>query len=286
MSRYMDPAIADQLLRNDQNILGGQSQEATILFSDIRGFTSITEALGAAGTVSLLNEYFTLMVEIIQQENGMLDKFIGDAIMAGFGIPIAHGDDEDRALRAAIAMIRSLWQWNIRRAGNGMPGLDMGIGLNTDIVVCGNIGSPKRMDFTMIGDGVNLASRLESACKQYAAHILISENTHHKLKGVYRTREADLVVVKGKSAPVAIFEVLDYHSEQSFPNLMEALGYFKEGLASYRRQDWGKARKSFTEALRNNPADRLPALYLERTAHLERNPPGDDWAGVWVMESK
>ncbi|MCG8614943.1 MAG: GAF domain-containing protein, partial [Desulfobacterales bacterium] len=190
MSRYMDPGLADRLLTGEnQDILGGRSMEATILFSDIRGFTTITETHGAQDTVSLLNEYFTIMVDCIKQENGMLDKFIGDAIMAGFGIPIPGDNDEDAAVRAAISMITELDKWNVEREAVGKMRLDMGIGLNTDMVVSGNIGSPKRMDFTVIGDGVNLAARLESACKQYYARILISEYTKAKLRGTYRIRD-------------------------------------------------------------------------------------------------
>ncbi|MDH4184759.1 MAG: GAF domain-containing protein, partial [Nitrospinota bacterium] len=169
MSRYMDPVIADKLLGAGEDILGGKSALATVLFSDIRSFTTLTEELGPQGTVALLNEYFTIMVDCIQHEGGMLDKFIGDAIMAAFGMPIPKGDDEDRAVRAAISMHRQLSLFNQDRANHGKKPVDMGVGLNTGTVVSGNIGSPKRMDYTMIGDGVNLASRLESACKQYHA---------------------------------------------------------------------------------------------------------------------
>ena len=180
MSRYIDPGIADKLMSEGNDIMGGQETIATLLFSDVRGFTTITESLGAQGTVSLLNEYFDIMVEAISEQEGMVDKFIGDAIMAGFGVPIAHEDDEDRAVRAAINMIKRLREWNVQRELDGKLPVDMGIGLNTDSVVSGNIGSSKRMDYTMIGDGVNLAARLESACKAYAAHI-ISVNSHTKI---------------------------------------------------------------------------------------------------------
>ena len=188
MSRYIDPGIADQLMSKGTDIMGGQETEATLLFSDIRGFTTITESLGAQGTVSLLNEYFDIMVEAISEQGGMVDKFIGDAIMAGFGIPIAHDDDEDRGVRAGINMIKRLWEWNEQREKEGKMPVDMGLGLNTDKVVSGNIGSSKRMDYTMIGDGVNLAARLESACKSYSARILISDYTFKKLKGTYQIR--------------------------------------------------------------------------------------------------
>jgi adenylate cyclase len=286
MSRYMDAAIADQLLAAGEEVLGGKSVTATVLFSDVRNFTGISEELGAQGTVSLLNEYFTVMVECIQQQGGMLDKFIGDAIMAVFGLPMPHDDDEDRALRSAIGMITELGRWNAGRTTSGKKPVDMGIGLNTDVVVSGNIGSPKRMDYTIIGDGVNLASRLESACKQYAARILISEHTRSKLRGTYRIREVDFVVVKGKQEPVAVYEVLDYHTEKTFPNLLEAVNYFKGGLAYYRKGQWDKAIDTFRGAIDLNPQDKLPQIYIDRCEQLKAEPPGDDWKGVWVMKSK
>jgi adenylate cyclase len=286
MARYMDPGLADQVMEGGGDILGGKSTPATILFSDIRGFTTLTEELGAQGTVALLNEYFTLMVDCIQREEGMLDKFIGDAIMAAFGMPIAHDDDEDRAVRAAVAMIRKLDEWNQERLAVGKRPVDMGIGLNTDVVVSGNIGSPKRMDYTIIGDGVNLAARLESACKQYAARILISENTYRKLHGTYRIREIDRVVVKGKTEPVSLYEVLDHHSEDSFPNLMETVLHFKDGLTQYRNGNWDQATAAFNDALKLHPADQLSKTYIERCNHMKAHPPGDDWNGVFVMTSK
>ncbi len=287
MSRYIDPGIADQLLGGDEadNFLGGKSSEITVLFSDVRSFTTLTESLGAQGTVEMLNEYFTIMVDIITREGGMLDKFIGDAIMAGFGIPISHDDNEDRAVRAAIAMITELWQWNEIRVADGKLAIDHGVGLNTGTVVSGNIGSPKRMDYTMIGDGVNLAARLESACKQYSAHVLISEFTKAKLKGTYRMRDVDMVVVKGKTEPVKIFEVLDYHTPETFPNLMDSVGYFNEAITKYRAGEWDKAMTKFTEAMAANPSDKLAQTYVERCEVLKADPPAE-WDGVWVMTSK
>ncbi|MBC8338718.1 MAG: GAF domain-containing protein [Rhodospirillales bacterium] len=287
MSRYMDPGIADQLMGagGDEDFLGGKSSEITVLFSDIRSFTTITEALGAQGTVKMLNEYFTIMVDIITREGGMLDKFIGDAIMAGFGIPVPHDDDEDRSVRAAIAMITELWDWNKVREARGEAAVDHGVGLNTGMVVSGNIGSPKRMDYTMIGDGVNLAARLESACKQYSARILISEFTKAKLKGTYKMRDIDLVVVKGKTEPVGVYEVLDYHNDQTYPNLMDNVNYFNEGVKEYRAGEWDKGIGRFEEAIKANETDKLAQTYIERCEHLKAEPP-KDWNGVWVMTSK
>jgi len=285
MARYMDPALADRLVRGDEDILGGASAVVTMLFTDIRGFTTLTEQLGPQATVSMLNEYFTLMVDCIQREGGMLDKFIGDAIMAAFGLPQAGPDDADRAVRTAIAMIRSLDEWNSTRVADGKPPIGMGIGLNTDAVVAGNIGSPKRMDFTMIGDGVNLAARLESACKQYHTQILISDLTYRELNGVYRTREVDRVVVKGKTEPVAVHEVLDYHTDDTFPNLMDVVNDFREGIASYRRGAWDAAIGSFQRCLHAHPGDALSAIYVERCERLRADPPAN-WDGIWVMTSK
>ncbi|MES1258118.1 MAG: GAF domain-containing protein [Acidobacteriota bacterium] len=286
MSRYMDPGIAEKLLAGGAEVLGGKSVVATVLFSDIRGFTPITEDLGAHGTVSLLNEYFTIMVDCIQKQGGMLDKFIGDAIMAVFGLPLPHDDDEDRAVRASISMITELRRWNVERAAAGKRPVDIGVGLNTDSIVSGNIGSPKRMDYTVIGDGVNLASRLESACKEYGARILISENTFRKLRGTYRVREVDRVIVKGKTEPASVFEVLDYHTDDTFPNLRECLECFKDGLASYRQQDWARAEGAFRDAVGHNPADGLAGIYLKRIAYMREHPPGEEWDGVWVMKNK
>ena len=288
MSRYMDPALADQMMAGGGkgDLMGGLDTIATVLFSDVRSFTTITEALGAQGTVALLNEYFEIMVDCITSEGGMLDKFIGDAIMAAFGIPMAHEDDEDRGVRAAISMMTRLQDWNKIRIDNGLMAIDHGMGLNTDKIVAGNIGSQKRMDYTMIGDGVNLAARLESACKQYSAHILISEYTMAKLKGTYRMRYIDDVVVKGKTEPVGVYEVLDYHTNETFPNLMDNVNYFNEGRRHYREGNWDKAIKSFQEALKANPNDKLANTYIEdRCKFLKKKPP-KDWKGVWVMTSK
>ena len=170
MSRYMDADLAEQIMDGGEDLLGGQESIGTVLFSDIRSFTTLTEELGAQGTVALLNEYFTIMVDCIQNEGGMLDKFIGDAMMAIFGTPFPHDDDPDRAVRAAIAMMTDLNDCNQRRAKEGKLPIDHGMGLNTDKIMSGNIGSPKRMDYTVIGDGVNLAARVESALKNMVTY--------------------------------------------------------------------------------------------------------------------
>ena len=286
MARYMDPLIAEQLLRSGSDTLGGVESMATVLFSDIRSFTSITEVLGAQGTVRFLNDYFTLMVDCLQQEGGMLDKFIGDAVMAVFGLPVAGDSDEDQAIRSAIAMQEVLGHFNTERQTRGEQPIGIGIGLHTDAVVSGNIGSPKRMNYTVIGDGVNLAARLESACKFYGAKLLVSDATLRRAKGRYVSREADQVVVKGKSEPVLVHELLDFSTEASFPNRDAVFARYGTGLQAYRQQQWAEAMGAFQAALALHPGDRLSALYLERCEHLQQNNPGPAWNGVWVMEGK
>ena len=285
MSRYIDPGIADKLMSDGTDIMGGQETNATLLFSDVRSFTTITETLGAQGTVSLLNEYFNIMVEAITEQGGMVDKFIGDAIMAGFGIPISYDDDEDRGVRAGINMIKRLWDWNAVREKEGKMPVDMGLGINTDKVVSGNIGSSKRMDYTMIGDGVNLAARLESACKAYSARILISEFTYKNLKGTYQTRYIDDVIVKGKTKAVGVHEILDYHTSKTFPNLMDTVNHFNEGRVSFKSGDWLKSIKSFKECLKANPVDKLSNTYIERCEIMKKKKP-KEWDGIWIMTSK
>jgi len=287
MARYMDPTIAAQMFENaDTDVLGGTSRRATILFSDIRGFTTLTEHLGATGTVAFLNEYFGLMVEVITKYEGMLDKFIGDAIMSAFGLPISHDDDEDRAVQCAIGMIRECQRWSGERVRANQLPVAMGIGINTDMIVSGNIGSARRMDYTLIGDGVNVASRLESACKAYSAQILISENTCRMLRGTYRMRDIDQVIVKGKTEPVRVYEILDYHTAETFPNMMDVLNYFNEGMTHYRNKNFLKSILQFEEALQRNPCDKLSQTYIDRCRLLLANSPGDDWQGIWEMHDK
>jgi adenylate cyclase len=207
-------------------------------------------------------------------------------MMCIFGTPVAHDDDPDRAVRAAIRMMTDLNLFNDKRATEGKMPIDHGMGINTDSIVSGNIGSPKRMDYTVIGDGVNLAARIESACKQYGAHILISEFTQKAVKATYRTRQVDYMIVKGKTVPVGVYEVLDFHTEQSYPNLADALGVFNEGYRSWTNGKWDQAIKSFKNVQKINPNDKAAKMYLERCDYMKKNPPKGEWSGVWVMKTK
>jgi adenylate cyclase len=191
MARYMTAPVAEQVLAAGESVLGGRSQMATVLFSDIKGFTGIAERLGAQQTVSLLNEYFSEMVEIVFEHHGILDKFIGDAVMAVFGTPFASEHDADNAVKAALGMQQALVEFNVRQAAAGKPGLEVRIGINSGDVVAGNIGSTRRMDYTVVGDGVNVAARLESANKYLGTGILISAATRAQLRDEYRVREID-----------------------------------------------------------------------------------------------
>ena len=183
-------------------------------------------------------------------------------------------------------MIRALRAWNQRRIAEGKQPVGMGIGINTDSIVCGNIGSPKRMDYTLIGDGVNLASRMEGLCKTYHTNILISENTYKRLKGIYRIREVDRVQVKGKTQSVGVYEILDHHTAETYPHIMEVVNHFQDGLALYRSREWERAIARFTEAIRLNPYEQISQMYVERCACFREQPPGDDWDGGWIMETK
>lgn len=286
MSRYMSPDLAEKLMQSSDFSLGGTNTLATVLFSDIRDFTTISESLGAEETVKLLNEYFTLMVDCIQNEGGMLDKFIGDAIMAVFGNPFPHDDDPDRALRSAIGMMNALTELNQKRIERGLPIIDHSLGLNTDKIVAGNIGSNKRMDFTVIGDGVNLASRIESLCKHYGARILISEFTYERLKSTYRVRHMDKVIVKGKNKAVSIYEVLDFYDKSVFPHQIDVINHFNNGIELYNSAHWDKAISSFEAALKLHPKDKPSKVYIDRCLILKAQPVDPEWCGVWKMLSK
>ncbi len=286
MARYMTKEVAEKLMETGDTILGGQAQTATVLFSDIRSFTTISEALGAQETVGMLNEYFTRMVDIIFSYGGILDKYIGDAIMAVFGTPFNTPEDADHAVQAAIGMLRALREFNKERILSGKQTIDIGIGINTDEVVAGNIGSMKRMDYTVIGDGVNLASRLEGANKYYGTRILISEFTFNSLKNSYIYREADRIRVKGKIKPVVMYGIMDYLDDENLMDIKNVVEAYNEGIAYYRRQQWEKASEKFKRAVSLYEKDGLSKIYIERCKYFLQNPPEETWDGVWTMSDK
>ncbi|WP_119418678.1 GAF domain-containing protein [Desertibaculum subflavum] len=286
MSRYMAKEVVDKILEGGREVMEGSSQLATVLFSDIRRFTSLVERMTARETVTMLNEYFGEMVEIVFRHGGILDKYIGDAIMATFGAPIVSGSDADNALRVANGMMTALRGLNQRRAAKGLEAIEIGIGLATGPVLAGSIGSEKRMEYTVIGDSVNLAARLESANKHYGTHVLVAGETIDHVEWPHRFRELDLIRVKGRQRPGSIFEALDHHTEESFPNGETVLACFKEGLALYRSRLWMPARQAFQAALAANPEDGPSKVYIDRCVYYAEQPPGDDWDGVWTLTEK
>ncbi|MGK2871007.1 MAG: adenylate/guanylate cyclase domain-containing protein [Alphaproteobacteria bacterium] len=286
MARFMSKEVADQLLASDGGQLEGKSQRISILFSDIRGFTGLSESLGATGTVSLLNEYFEEMVEVVFRHRGILDKYIGDAIMALFGAPFTSDVDADNAVAVANEMMAALRILNQRRISAGGAALDIGIGIGTGEAVIGNIGSTKRLEYTAIGDCVNMSSRLEGATKQYGVPILISEFTVADLRHPAKLREIDLIRVKGKDNPVAVFEALDHYTPEIFPNLDDTVAAFNAGMRHYRSRQFSVAQTYFKDALNAHPGDKPSRIFLERCAAFLNSPPPANWDGVWTMTDK
>ena len=286
MARYMSKEIADQLLEQGEAELGGKAQRVSVLFSDLRQFTTISESLGPRETVELLNAYFTDMVDVIFKHKGILDKYIGDAIMALFGAPLEHPDDADNALAVANDMLIAVNAINQKRALQSLPAIDIGIGISTGSVVAGSIGSPKRMEYTVIGDSVNLAARLESANKFYGTNILLSEHTVRDLKNPENIREIDSIRVKGKEQPIAVFESVGFHTSDSFPNMADVMESYAEGLGYFRGRDWQKAVVAFERTLEARSNDGPASIQLGRCRSFIETPPPETRDGVWEFTEK
>ena len=222
LGKVVSPAVAAELLRKDVT-LGGEEREVTVLFSDVRSFTTMCEALAPQEVLGILNRYFTRMSTIVEAHGGVVDKYVGDAIMALFGAPLANADDADRAMKTALEMCEALDELNAQQQVRGHPTIKAGIGINTDVVIAGNMGSQTRLNYTVIGDGVNLASRLEGLTKtpEYATRIIISSTTLAKAKGRYQTRLLGQVAVKGKQKPTEIYALL---GRVATPTLSEKVG--------------------------------------------------------------
>lgn len=281
--KYVPGEIIDEVLKTKgQNLLLGKKQTTTILFSDIRSFTTISEKLSAEELVLSLNTYFNIMVGIIIEHKGIIDKFIGDAIMSIFGAPVLHDDDPLQAVTTGLEMLKSLEGFNRKQVKMGRPVFRIGIGLNTGEVVVGNIGSNQKLDYTCIGDAVNLASRLEGLTKMYGVQIIISEFTHARTEGGIKAREIDSVRVKGKIKPVKIFEPYN-----DVPKKIEA-GYlaFSEGITLYRERSFTEALKRFKHANGVLGGDMPSSLYEDRCNELIQNPPGEEWDGVFTAKTK
>ena len=282
---YLTKSVVDAVLKDTSRLkLGGEKKELTALFSDIRGFTTISERLQPEELVHLLNSYLTPMTDIVFQHEGTLDKYMGDAIMAIFGAPVDQPDHATRACITALDMMARLNELQAKWRAEGLPEVDIGIGLNSGMMVVGNMGSAMRFDYTVMGDNVNLASRLEGINKEYGTNIVISENTLALAKNDVYVRELDAVRVKGKRDPVRIFELRG----RGKPEAMEAefIATFESGIAHYRGQRWDDAITSFSRCLAMKDTDYCSKKYLDRVRSMQEDPPGEGWDGVYTMKTK
>ncbi|UCF12798.1 MAG: adenylate/guanylate cyclase domain-containing protein [Thermoplasmatales archaeon] len=283
--KYVSPVVIDNLIKNPDWIkLGGEKRTITVFFSDIRGFTSISERLDPEELVHLLNEYLTEMTSIIIKDQGLVDKYMGDAIMAFWGAPLEQPNHTELACSSSLEMIDKLEELKKKWKKEGIPSFDIGIGLNSGDAIVGNMGSLKRFDYTAIGDNVNLASRMEGLNKIYGTNIIITENTHKVVKDKFETRKLDAVKVLGKKKPILIYELLSQKDRFSkkqgdFVRLYEA------GLELYFKKNWKPAIKSFQDAVKLME-DNASHIFIARCQEFLKNPPSRDWDGVWEMETK
>lgn len=285
---YVSGPVVDEMLRHPERVkLGGERREMTVLFSDIRGFTSISETLDSEALVSLLNEFFTPMTRLVLENGGTLDKYMGDAVMAFFGAPLSQPDHAARACRSALAMRDELVLLNERwhREGKLPPDRSMGIGigLNSGEMSVGNVGSEAVFGYTVIGDNVNLGSRIEGLNKDYGSQILVSEFTVRAAGGGFLFRELDWVRVKGKQKPVGIHELLDATPAPS--DQVERATLYARGLAAYRARDFAGAEATFAD-LAGRLDDGPAKAFRERCRHYQEDPPPADWDGVEVRATK
>jgi adenylate cyclase len=284
-AHYLAPAYIEELVKDPGKLrLGGERREITAFFSDVQGFTTVSEKLDPATLVLLLNECLGAMTEIIIQEGGIIDKYIGDAIVAIFGAPLDQPDHAERAVRAALRCQQKLAEMRISWAARGLPELRARIGLNSGTAVVGNMGSQQRFDYTMMGDMVNLASRLESAASVYDLYILIGEQTAKRVQDSAVVRELDWLKVKGKKLPVGVATPLAMRGNPGDAQAVVELS--DRALQAYRRQDFVHAKAEFAAILARWPDDGPAKVFLARIAAFEQQPPPQDWDGVHELTSK
>ena len=277
----MPPELVKEMANNPEATnLKGESREMTVLFSDVRGFTTISEALDPAQLTLLMNEFLTPMTKIIHEHRGTIDKYMGDAIMAFWGAPLPDEQHAQNALNAALQMQAATLKISEDFVKKGWPAIKMGFGLNTGNMVVGNMGSSFRMAYTVMGDSVNLGSRLESLTKNYGVDIIVSEFVKAQVPNMLY-RELDRVRVKGKDKPVTIYEPLG-KTEQIGNETLSALAQYHSALQAYRNQDWVVATKLFKQ-LENTT---LHELYLARIKQFKQTPPLKSWDGVFNYETK
>ncbi len=286
-SHYVSGTLVNELVQNPDKLkLGGEKRNLTILFSDIAGFTSISERMGAEELVEFINEYLTEMTKIVINSKGTLDKYIGDAIMAFWGAPLPIQDHALRACRTAVQMQERLAElrkeWDLSEDQQ----IKIRIGLNTGDVVVGNIGGQNRFDYTVMGDTVNLASRLEGANKQYGTLNMISEYTYDVVKNDVVARELDNIRVKGKEKPTRVYELIGLQEDEEAVKKIEELNFYLKGLKKYQNADFAEAEKLFIKSSDLCPDDGPSKLYIERCQYYIENPPDKEWNRVFIMKSK
>ena len=283
---YLSPGMIKLMEKDPDKYLriGGESKNLTVMFSDIRSFTTISEGLTPNELVFLLNEYLGEMTDILFRRWGTLDKYIGDAIMAFWGFPYDQDDDAIRACACALDMRLRLQELNAKWAAEGRKQLSIGIGLNTGEVNVGNMGSTQRMALTVMGDNVNLASRLEGTTKAYHVQCIVSESTYLAAKEHYTFREIDQIKVKGKMLPVKIFELMDWAKNESL--YTERIVRFSEALTAYRRQQFEEAIDLFAKLQDRFPEEHICETFVHRSHDYMQAPPAPDWDGVYEMKEK
>ncbi|MBD2183523.1 GAF domain-containing protein [Planktothrix sp. FACHB-1355] len=291
MYRYMTQEVAEQLLASGDNFkMGGDRKEVTVLFSDIRSYTTLTESMEAEEVVQMLNEYFESMVDAVFRYKGTLDKYIGDAIMAVFGAFVPLADHAWMGVQTAVEMRHRLAEFNAKRREHNQKEIKIGIGINSDVVISGNIGSSQRMELTSIGDGVNLGSRLEGASKQYGCDIVISQNTYEPCADRIWHRELDFIRVKGKNEPVRIYELVGLRHEPISDQKLKLIDIYHEGRNYYLNKEFRKAMNEFAIILEDmSIPDKAASLYLKRCQHWLDNPESveTEWDdGVWTLTEK
>ncbi|MCX6122209.1 MAG: adenylate/guanylate cyclase domain-containing protein [Ignavibacteriales bacterium] len=286
---YINPAVVNELVSNPEKAkLGGDRRELTVFFSDIAGFTTISEQYHAKpeGLVALLNEFLDEMTRIVLKFEGTLDKYEGDAIMAFWGAPLPQKDHALRTCLAALEMQKRLESLRPKWIKEGKPPLSVRMGINTGIVIVGNMGGKDRFDYTVIGDSVNLASRLEGANKQYKSNIMVSDFTYTHVKNKVIVRELDLIQVKGKTEPVKVYELLGTADMEMTENQKQSLEMYHEGLKLYRARKWEEAIAYLQQAYSLDETCYVAQIYSERANLYQITPPPAEWNGVFVMTTK
>jgi class 3 adenylate cyclase/HAMP domain-containing protein len=280
--KYVPQDLIDSLFANPESMLIGNNRTLSILFSDIRSFTTISEKLSPDDLVNSLNRYFDIMVDIIMEKNGIVDKYIGDAIMAFFGAPVAYENDTMNSVLAALEMVDGIKRFNEKQIELGKPEFKTGIGINYGEVTVGNIGTEKKMDYTVIGDAVNLASRLEGLTKEYGQDLIISETLFNKVGHSISCRFLDTVAVKGKTQGVKIYSAVKKLSEKE----KKAWDVHARGMNCYLNRQFKESIACFEQVQVLIPGDKVSAMLSERCSEYIKNPPPHNWDGVKVMKTK